>query len=112
MTTTQRSTQYAPRSVNVRDTKAHLSALLDQVEQGETITITRNGLPVAHITPVHANGHPPDLTEIINSLCATSDDAPDLAPPSQARCLDPWPPLIPSSPGSRSSAAMVKDMRR
>ena len=32
--------------------KTHLSRLLDQVERGETIIITRHGRPVARLTPV------------------------------------------------------------
>jgi prevent-host-death family protein len=34
------------------EVKTHLSRLLDQVERGETITITRHGRPVARLTPV------------------------------------------------------------
>lgn len=32
--------------------KTHLSSLLDRVEKGETITITRHGDPVAMLIPV------------------------------------------------------------
>lgn len=32
--------------------KTHLPALLDRVERGETLTITRNGRPVARLTPI------------------------------------------------------------
>jgi prevent-host-death family protein len=32
--------------------KTHLSHLLDQVERGETITITRHGRPVARLIPI------------------------------------------------------------
>jgi prevent-host-death family protein len=34
------------------EAKTHLSHLLDQVERGETITITRHGKPVARLIPV------------------------------------------------------------
>ena len=34
------------------EAKTHLSRLLDQVEKGETITITRHGTAVAKLTPV------------------------------------------------------------
>jgi prevent-host-death family protein len=34
------------------EAKTHLSRLLDQVERGETITITRHGKPVARLIPV------------------------------------------------------------
>ncbi len=33
------------------EAKTHLSALLDRVERGERITITRRGKPVAEIAP-------------------------------------------------------------
>ena len=38
--------------------KAHLSRLLDQVEAGEVIVITRHGQPVARIAPVENPKHP------------------------------------------------------
>lgn len=38
--------------------KAHLSHLLDQVEAGEEIVITRHGQPVARIMPVEKPKHP------------------------------------------------------
>jgi prevent-host-death family protein len=34
------------------EAKTHLSRLLDQVQRGETITITRHGKPVARLIPV------------------------------------------------------------
>ncbi len=38
-------------TVNLAHAKAHLSELLDKVEAGEEIVITRHGRPVAHISP-------------------------------------------------------------
>lgn len=38
--------------VTLADAKAHLSHLLDQVEAGEEVVITRRGQPIARITPV------------------------------------------------------------
>jgi prevent-host-death family protein len=38
-------------SVGVFDAKTHLSALLDRVERGETIIITRHGKEVARLSP-------------------------------------------------------------
>jgi prevent-host-death family protein len=40
------------RSVQVRDAKAGLSALIDAAEQGEPTTITRHGVPAAAIVPI------------------------------------------------------------
>lgn len=36
------------------EAKTHLSELLDRVEKGETITITRHGRDIARLTPVDA----------------------------------------------------------
>ncbi len=39
------------RQVQASDAKAHLSSLLDEVERGETLIITRHGKPIARIVP-------------------------------------------------------------
>lgn len=39
-------------TVNLAHAKAHLSALIDKVENGEAVLITRRGRPVARIAPV------------------------------------------------------------
>jgi prevent-host-death family protein len=39
-------------SVGAYEAKTHLPALLDRVEQGERIVITRRGVPVAVLVPV------------------------------------------------------------
>lgn len=39
-------------TVNLAQAKAHLSELLDKVEGGEEVVITRHGRPIAHISPV------------------------------------------------------------
>lgn len=39
-------------TVGAYEAKAHLSALLDRVERGERVTITRHGRPVALLVPV------------------------------------------------------------
>ena len=38
-------------TVSLVEAKAHLSKLLDKVENGETVVITRHGKPVANVTP-------------------------------------------------------------
>ena len=38
-------------TVGAFEAKTHLSALLDRVEAGEEVTITRHGRPVARLTP-------------------------------------------------------------
>ncbi len=43
------------KQVGVYDAKTHLARLLDEVERGETVTITRHGRPVAKLVPVSPN---------------------------------------------------------
>ncbi len=38
--------------INLADAKAHLSELIDRVEAGDSIDITRRGKPVARLTAV------------------------------------------------------------
>ena len=40
-----------PRTVQASEAKAHLLRLLDEVERGETVTITRHGRPIARLAP-------------------------------------------------------------
>src|SRR3569623_2764765 len=44
-------------TVTLAEAKTHLSHLLDQVEAGEEVVITRRGLPIARITPVEKPKH-------------------------------------------------------
>jgi prevent-host-death family protein len=39
------------REIQTADAKARLSELLDEVERGETIVITRHGRPIARLVP-------------------------------------------------------------
>ena len=39
------------REFQASEAKAHLASLLDAVERGETIVITRHGKPIARIVP-------------------------------------------------------------
>lgn len=39
------------RTVGAYEAKTHFSQLLDEVARGETITITRHGVPVARLVP-------------------------------------------------------------
>jgi len=41
-------------TVGAFEAKAHLAELLDRVERGESLTITRQGKPVAQLVPVAA----------------------------------------------------------
>lgn len=45
-------------TVTLAEAKTHLSHLLDQVEAGEEVVITRRGQPIARITPVEKPKQP------------------------------------------------------
>lgn len=47
--------------VSLADAKAHLSELVDRVEAGESIDITRRGKPVARLTAVAKPRKPVDV---------------------------------------------------
>ena len=51
-------------TVNLAQAKAHLSELLDQVESGEEVIITRHGKPVAHIRQAVAPKKPLPLEKL------------------------------------------------
>jgi prevent-host-death family protein len=44
------------QTASISEAKAKLSALLDRVKAGETITITDRGVPVARLTPLNGAG--------------------------------------------------------
>lgn len=49
------------------EAKTHLSRLLNRVIQGDTVTITRHGVPVATLGPFIEESKPP-AEEVINHL--------------------------------------------
>lgn len=49
------------RTVSVAEAKAHLSELLDAVEKGEHVEITRRGKPIADMVPKERKRPPIDL---------------------------------------------------
>jgi prevent-host-death family protein len=51
-------------TVNLVRAKAHLSKLLDRVEAGEEVIITRHGRAVAHICPLSRPKHPLMLDDL------------------------------------------------
>jgi prevent-host-death family protein len=46
------------RTVGSYEAKTHLPRLLDEVAHGETITITKNGKPVARLVPAERHAQP------------------------------------------------------
>ncbi len=63
-------------AVNLADAKAHLSELVDRVEAGHSIDITRRGKPVARLTAVVGPRKPIDAA-LRQSLTET------MPPPAQ-----------------------------
>ncbi len=55
------------------DAKAHLSALVDRVEAGDSIDITRRGKPVARLTAVAKQRKPIDAA-LLQSLTVAMPD--------------------------------------
>lgn len=58
------------KTVGAFEAKTHLSQLLDEVEQGETITITRRGVPVARLTPLTSQAPRKTPAEAVEALLA------------------------------------------
>jgi prevent-host-death family protein len=56
--------------ISVAEAKAHLSEILNRVESGESIVITRRGKAVANVTPVVAKPVPPrrPIAEVLAEL--------------------------------------------
>ena len=54
--------------VSVFDAKNRLSALLDQVEKGQEVLITRRGKPVARLVPTSETGRPQAAIEKLQAL--------------------------------------------
>ena len=65
-------------TVNLAQAKAHLSELLDKVEAGEEVVITRHGRAIAHIQPALR----PKLPLQLEALAAFRAGMPHLRQPS------------------------------
>lgn len=61
-------------SIGAYEAKTHLSALLDRVEQGESLTITRNGKPVARLVPADAATAAPSPAEAVARIVALREE--------------------------------------
>ncbi len=59
-----------PRSktIGAYHAKAHFSALLERVERGEEVTITRHGLPVARLVPMKRSTTPAQRRVAIEAM--------------------------------------------
>jgi prevent-host-death family protein len=68
-------------AVNLADAQAHLNELVDRVEAGESIDITRRGKPVARLIAVTASRKPIDaalLRALTSTLPPQTQSAADL----------------------------------
>jgi prevent-host-death family protein len=65
-------------AINLADAKAHLSELVDRVEAGDSIDITRRGKAVARLTAISRPRKPIDVA-LLQSLTATMPPQPQSA---------------------------------
>jgi prevent-host-death family protein len=66
--------------VNIRELKAHLSALLERVEAGETIIVAKRNAPIAELRPISRRSAAPMLGQPVKGLHVDSgffDPLPD-----------------------------------
>ena len=57
------------REVQASEAKTHLPQLLDEVERGETVVITRHGRPIARLVP-EAERRQAEIDEAIEGILA------------------------------------------
>jgi len=65
-----------PRTITQRELRNESAAIMDAVEAGETMVVTRNGVPVAELKPIQRTRE--ISTEELRRIFATSP-APDYA---------------------------------
>lgn len=68
-------------AINLAEAKAHLSELIDRVEAGASIDITRRGKPVARLTAIDKPRKPIDaalLQSLTTAMPADAQNAADL----------------------------------
>ena len=58
------------KTVGTFKAKTHLSELLDRLSRGETITITRHGIPAAMLVPIGRTGKKLTHKEIVEGMRA------------------------------------------
>lgn len=63
------------RTVNVHEAKTHLSRLLGEVAEGETVVIAKSGRPVAKLVPIGAaEARPPQRLGFMAGRYSVPDD--------------------------------------
>src|SRR3954469_10565158 len=74
--------------VGAYEAKTHLPQLLDRVEGGETITITRHGKPVARLVPASGDAVKADVKQVIEDMKRfQQEQGPTLGPDLSIRDL-------------------------
>lgn len=63
------------KTVATNQAKTHLSALLEEVSQGETILITRGRKPLAKLVPYDQVADRPKVGEMMDELFVVPDEA-------------------------------------
>ncbi len=56
------------KTIGSFEAKTHLPKLLDRVANGETITITKHGVPVARLVPVTSEAPKRDPKEVVEEF--------------------------------------------
>ena len=75
-------------TVGSYEAKTHLPQLLERVEHGESITITRHGKPVARLVPAISSTPRPDVAAAIAAMVQFQEqEAPTLGGKSTIRDL-------------------------
>jgi prevent-host-death family protein len=62
------ATLHGSNTVGAYEAKTHLSELLEKVEAGEEITITKHGAPVAKLVPVKKEIRPEERVAAIDRI--------------------------------------------
>ncbi|MFI5890851.1 type II toxin-antitoxin system Phd/YefM family antitoxin [Actinoplanes sp. NPDC051513] len=69
----------APAQFNIHDAKTNLSRIIERVEHGEEIIISRSGTPVAKVIPLNRRVNRAGRGSLAGQLTMTDDwDSPDV----------------------------------
>lgn len=86
-------------TVGIRELKDKASSIIDRVEEGEAITVTKNGRPVARIVSTNT---PPHLSTLIADGSVRAPEGPRYLPPKPSKLRGP----------GKSAAEYVSEGRR
>lgn len=60
------------REIQASEAKTHLPQILDEVERGETVVITRHGRPIARLVP-EADRRQAEIEEAVDGILAVRE---------------------------------------